>query len=178
MPLFSSGSKTTQNTSRSKSAPSPSQGLEAVDNGTNLKGNPVSTSSVSVSTPSTAVLIAQIQEKRREAREAEARAQQEQQRVVRRQLAIRADVSHEELGTTYRTLHKLGYIKLDDLMVPPGFNLLDDGEIGSVNTWTPEWRLWSDLKALAEDAQHLAGALIGAGDDPKLAGHWDSKASA
>jgi hypothetical protein len=98
-----------------------------------------------------------------EARMAELRARVEERRACEEaawELVIqRAGVSLQDLATTRRTLMDLGYVILDDLCVPPGFNLLSDGEVGSVNAETPQWQHWSTAKTFVEDCQHLGDVL-------------------
>lgn len=91
--------------------------------------------------------------------------QRARQRVERQANALalvlqRAEVSSGDIETARAVLRKLALVELDDLCVPPGFNLLSDGEIGSVNSDTPEWQLWKDAKDLVDDANHLEIALF------------------
>ncbi|MGU3650615.1 hypothetical protein [Mycolicibacterium sp. A43C] len=106
-----------------------------------------------------------------------AKAIQEREREARQQLVTRSNVDYADLVTTYRTLRALGEINLDDLKVAPGFNLLADGEVGSVNCDTPEWLFWSALSRLAADADYLARELLRAESELKVAGHWDDAAA-
>jgi hypothetical protein len=45
-------------------------------------------------------------------------------------------------------------------MVPPGFTLLPDGQMGQANTETQEWRDWSAAHQLVETAIDLASDLV------------------
>lgn len=72
----------------------------------------------------------------------------------------RAELSEADLEATRAVLRKLALVQLDDLRVPPGFNLLPDGEVGSVNSGTPEWRSYQTAKTFIEDADHLERALF------------------
>jgi hypothetical protein len=71
----------------------------------------------------------------------------------------RADVSLKDLETTRRTLLALGLVNVDDLCVPPGFNLLADGTVGSINQDTPEWKRWSTASRFAEKCQQVGVVL-------------------
>lgn len=102
-----------------------------------------------------------------------AKAHRDREREARQQLVKRAGVDYDDLVTTFRTLRALGAVNLDDLKVPPGFNLLADGEVGSVNCDTPEWLLWSALSHLAEDAAYISRELLHAESELKVAGHWN-----
>ena len=98
-----------------------------------------------------------------EARIAEFRAQA-LDRVLRekdaqRLVLNRAGVSSADLETIRRTLTQLAGVNLDDLKVPPGFNLLPDGSVGSVNQETPEWQRWSTANDFLEDCRHLGCVL-------------------
>ncbi|MEN4400041.1 hypothetical protein [Mycolicibacterium conceptionense] len=72
----------------------------------------------------------------------------------------RAELSEAELEAVRAVLRKLALVRLDDLRVPPGFNLLPDGEVGSVNSDTPEWRSYQTAKAFIDDADHLERSLF------------------
>lgn len=91
--------------------------------------------------------------------------QRARQRVERQANALalvlqRAEVSSGDIETARAVLRKLALVELDDLCVPPGFNLLPDGEVGSINRNTPEWQFWSDAKDFVTDANHLEIALF------------------
>lgn len=72
----------------------------------------------------------------------------------------RAELSIDDVETAECVLRKLALVELDDLQVAPGFNLLCNGEVGSVNDNTPEWQFWSDAKDFIDDANHLEIALF------------------
>lgn len=84
-----------------------------------------------------------------EARESRARAM----------LIERSDVTLDELRLTAAVLSRLGQVEIDDLCVPPGFNLLPDGSVGSINAHTPEHRLYAELRDLIDDARRLGYQL-------------------
>lgn len=72
----------------------------------------------------------------------------------------RADVSADDLETTAAVLRKLALVELHDLCVPPGFNLLNDGSVGSVNSKTPEWQYWATAQDFVNKANSLEVALF------------------
>ncbi|MBX9919114.1 MAG: hypothetical protein K2Y33_04675 [Mycolicibacterium frederiksbergense] len=121
----------------------------------------------------TADLLAELQERRQQQAHERAAAWCESQKQMRHQLVIRGEVGYDDVVTTYRTLRQLGLINLDDLKVPPGFNLLPDGEVGSVNSDTAEWQFWSGLNHLRDNAEHLSDVLMRAADELKVAGRWN-----
>jgi hypothetical protein len=88
-------------------------------------------------------------------------------------VVARAGVSQADLIATHRTLRALGAVELDDLMVPPGFTLLPDGQVGQANTETQEWRDWSAAHQLAETSIDLASDLVRLGNELVLAEHWE-----
>jgi hypothetical protein len=98
-----------------------------------------------------------------EARMAELQAQVVErvlrERDAQRMVLQRAGVSLKDLETTQRVLMDLGRVNLSDLCVPPGFNLLADGSVGSVNERTPEWQRWSTASQFADDCQHVGAVL-------------------
>lgn len=130
-----------------------------------------------VATPSTAKIIAELQERRREEAHERARIRLERESQIRQEFIARSGLSHDALVTTYRTLRELSKIDISDLVTPPGFNLLDDGSVSSINADTPEWQQWSQLDQLKQRADDLFHVLINASDELKVAGHWDSEAS-
>lgn len=91
--------------------------------------------------------------------------QRARERVERQASALalvleRAEVSIDDLDAARCVLRKLAVVELDDLKIPPGFNLLPDGSVGSVNNETPEWQLWSDANDFVVDANHLEIAMF------------------
>jgi len=56
-------------------------------------------------------------------------------------------------------LSRLGAVDLDDLCVAPGFNLLPDGSVGSINAHTPEYKLYAKLSDLVDAARRLGYEL-------------------
>lgn len=78
---------------------------------------------------------------------------------ARKMLFERSDVTLDELRITAAVLARLGEVKIDDLCVPPGFNLLPDGDVGSINADTPEYRLYAELRDLVDDARRLGHQL-------------------
>jgi hypothetical protein len=114
-----------------------------------------------------------LQERRYAEARARALASREAERRARQEFVTRSGISYDALVTTYRTLRELSKVDIQDLVKPPGFNLLADGEVGSVNTDTPEWQFWSMLSKHKEDADHLFYLLLSAVDELKVAGHWD-----
>lgn len=97
--------------------------------------------------------------------EADAIVQRSREAVERETNALalvlkRADVSADDLDATRAVLRKLALVELDDLCVPPGFNLLADGEVGSVNKETPEWQAYQDASGFVQDANHLEIVLF------------------
>lgn len=125
-------------------------------------------------TPTTARLITELRERRRREAHERAIATIARETAARQDFVKRAHPSHEALITTMRTLRALGQINLDDLLVPPGFNLLDDGEVGSVNTNTPEWQSWSFIDQLRDQAEHLADVLSRVENELALERWWDA----
>jgi hypothetical protein len=107
-------------------------------------------------------------------RRAQIRNDIERRQAARRMVVTRAGVSYADLITTHRTLRALGTVDLDDLMVPPGFVLLPDGQVGHPNTDTQEWRDWSAAHELVETSIELASDLIRIENELVLAKHWDN----
>jgi hypothetical protein len=83
----------------------------------------------------------------------------DRERTARKMLIDRADVTLDEVLAASRTLNKLGKVNLDDLRVPPGFNLLPSGEVGSVNNETPEWQQWAAVSDLVDECRRLSYQL-------------------
>lgn len=85
---------------------------------------------------------------------------QARERVEREMNALalvldRAEISAEDLETTRAVLRKIALVELDDLCVPPGFNLLENGEVASVNQKTPQWQFYQDAQTFVGDANHM-----------------------
>ena len=74
-------------------------------------------------------------------------------------LLERSDVTLDELRLTAAVLSRLGAVDLDDLCVAPGFNLLPDGSVGSINAHTPEYKLYAELSDLVDAARRLGYQL-------------------
>lgn len=87
----------------------------------------------------------------------------EREQAARAMVVARSGVSQADLLTTFRTLQTLGEVQLDDLMVPPGFTLLPDGQVGEANTETPEWRDWSTAHQFVETSIEVAVNLLRCG---------------
>ncbi|MGL5441292.1 MAG: hypothetical protein ACRDDJ_02330 [[Mycobacterium] stephanolepidis] len=77
--------------------------------------------------------------------------------------------------TTFRTLRALGAVNLDDLRVPPGFDLLADGDVANANPETAEWQDWATAQRLIDQSAHLSERLNKAESELVLAGHWQSE---
>lgn len=87
----------------------------------------------------------------------EIQAREQKARTV---LVERSDVTLDELRLTAAVLSRLGAVTLDDLCVPPGFNLLPDGSVGSINADTPEYRQYAEVRDLV-DGSHRLGYQLG-----------------
>lgn len=74
-------------------------------------------------------------------------------------LVERADVSEQDLEAMRGVLRKLASVQFDDLLVPPGFDLLPNGEVSRANSHTPEWKFYQAAKTFTEDADYLEVAL-------------------
>lgn len=74
-------------------------------------------------------------------------------------LVERADVSERDLEATRAVLRKLASVQFQDLLVPPGFDLLPNGEVSCANTHTPEWKFYQAAKSFTDDADYLEVAL-------------------
>jgi len=90
---------------------------------------------------------------------AEIRARQEREAAAWQLVVERSGLGQEDLAHARHTLLELSRVNLDDLCVPPGFNLLPSGEVSSVNSDTPEWQHWSTAKTFAEDCHHVGVTL-------------------
>jgi len=89
---------------------------------------------------------------------------QAQERILRERESLklvlaRSGVSLDDLATARRVLMDLGRVDLRDLHVAPGFRLLGDGSVGSVDTDTAEWQHWSRANTFVEDCQSLGVVL-------------------
>jgi hypothetical protein len=109
----------------------------------------------------------------RDERRAQIRNDIERRLAARALVVARACVSQADLIATNRTLRALGAVELDDPMVPPGFTLLPDGQVGQANTETQEWRDWSAAHQLVETSINLASDLIRIANELVLAKHWE-----
>jgi hypothetical protein len=96
-------------------------------------------------------------------RRAQIRDRIQREQAARAMVVARAGVSQADLLTTFNTLRALGEVQLDDLMVPPGFTLLPDGQVGEANTETQEWRDWSTAHQFAETSIEFASDLLRCG---------------
>ncbi|RFZ11165.1 hypothetical protein DSM43518_02005 [Mycobacterium marinum] len=90
----------------------------------------------------------------------------------------RAEIPAEALETTRDVLRKLAVVDLDDLCVPPGFNLLASGEVASANRATPEWQFYQSAQGFIDDANHLECTLFRAHLREKVGGVRDGGSSA
>jgi hypothetical protein len=97
--------------------------------------------------------------RRNDVRRAEIKARIGREWAARQMVIERAGVSKADLLAAARVLSAIANVNLDDLRVPPGFNVLPDGEVGSVNADTHEWQHWSTANTLREDAGHIANVL-------------------
>lgn len=80
-------------------------------------------------------------------------------RNARRILIERADVTPDEVIAAAATLSKMGGVNLDDLLKPPGFDLLPDGSVARANTDTPEWSQWAAVQDLVDASRRLGWQL-------------------
>lgn len=71
----------------------------------------------------------------------------------------RAGVSGAEIEVTRSVLRKLALVALDDLRVPPAFNVSTGGEVGSANPETSAWRSYMDAADFVATAGRLEAAL-------------------
>lgn len=95
--------------------------------------------------------------------------------AANRLVVMRSGVTRADLVTTFRTLRALGAVSLDDLRVPPGFDLLPDGDVAMANPETVEWQDWATAQRLIDQSAHLSEHLNNAESELVLAGHWQSE---
>lgn len=83
----------------------------------------------------------------------------ERDRNARLMLIERADVTPDEVIAAAATLSKMGGVNLDDLLKPPGFDLLPDGSVARANTDAPEWSQWAAVQDLVDASRRLGWQL-------------------
>lgn len=105
------------------------------------------------------------------------RAHNQRVHAANRLVVMRSGVTQAELVTTLRTLRALGAVNLDDLRVPPGFDLLPDGDVANANPETVEWQDWATAQRLIDQSAHLSERLNDAESELVLARHWSSEDS-
>ncbi|SHV73170.1 hypothetical protein [Mycobacteroides abscessus] len=105
------------------------------------------------------------------------RSRYEREHAANRLVVMRSGVTQADLMTTVRTLRGLGAVNLDDLKVPPGFDLLPEGDVANVNPETVEWQDWATAQRLIDQSAHLSERLNDAESELVLARHWSSEDS-
>lgn len=96
--------------------------------------------------------------------------------AANRLVVMRSGVTQSDLVTTFRTLRALSAVNLDDLKVPPGFDLLPGGDVANANPETVEWQDWATAQRLMDQSAHLSERLSKAESELAAEHHWhDSK---
>lgn len=103
------------------------------------------------------------------------RSRYEREDGANRLVVMRSGVRRADLVTTFRTLRALGAVNLDDLRVPPGFDLLPDGDVANANPDTVEWQYWATAQRLIDQSAFLSERLCKAEEELELARHWHSE---
>ncbi|MDM2164673.1 hypothetical protein PP352_21220 [Mycobacteroides abscessus] len=102
------------------------------------------------------------------------RSHYEREDAANRLVVGRSGVTQADLVITVRTLRALAAVNLDDLKVPPGFDLLPEGDVANANPETVEWQDWATAQRLMDQSAHLSECLNNAASKLVLARHWDS----
>lgn len=105
------------------------------------------------------------------------RSHYEREDAANRLVVMRSGVTQQDLVTTVQTLRALGAVNLDDLKVPPGFDLLPEGDVANANPETVEWQDWATAQRLIDQSAHLSERLSKAEGELVLARHWHSEDS-
>lgn len=111
-----------------------------------------------------------------ESQRAAIREHYRREHAAHRLVVMRSGVTQAALVTTFRTLRALGAVNLDDLKVPPGFDLLPGGDVANANPETVEWQDWATAQRLIDQSAHLSERLNNAESELAAERHWhDSK---
>ncbi|GLE58991.1 hypothetical protein NJBCHELONAE_43020 [Mycobacteroides chelonae] len=111
-----------------------------------------------------------------ESHQAAIREHYQREHAANRLVVMRSGVTQADLVTTFRTLRALGAVNLDDLKVPPGFDLLPGGDVANANPETVEWQDWATAQRLMDQSAHLSECLSSAESELAAERHWrDSK---